>query len=236
MATVAPTQPTALPDEAASPPPSVPIGGDQRTVFRGVGRHVYDALSEAQSEPQHLRLAYDGTDLEIIMVVSYVHEHRKELLSKIVNAVTSGLDIDYLSCGETTWNTEQRGLQADLSYYFDPEKIRQAKAAQTRDSRDPADYPKPDLAIEIDTSPPQIDRPGIYADLRVAEVWRFVKGGKLIMEQLQEDGTYAPVAVSRFLRIGPKDVLRWLNDAASERESAWNRRLNQWAMGLGQPG
>jgi hypothetical protein len=235
MSTIAPTQPTVSPDDAGPSLAFVPIGYDQRTAFRGVGRHIYDALSEAQTEGQHVRLTYDGKDLEI-MVTSNVHEHWKELFSKIVNAVTSGLDIDYLSCGETTWNTEERGLQADLSYDFDPEKIRAAKEALARDSKNPADYPKPDLAIEIDLSPPQIDPPRNYRDLRVAEVWRFVNGPKLIMEQLQEDGSYAPVEASRFLRIRPEDVLRWLNDAASEREPAWNRRLNQWAMGLGQQG
>ena len=101
---------------------------------------------------------------------------------------------------------------------------------------DPADYPRPDLAIEIDMSPPQVDRPAIYKDLGVAEVWRLVRGQELIIEQLQADGSYAPVEESRFLHIRAEDVLRWLNEAATEREAAWNRRLNQWAMGLGQPG
>jgi len=34
--------------------------------------------------------------------------------------------------------------------------------------------PNPDLAIEVDISPPQVDRAGIYATLGVTEVWRFV--------------------------------------------------------------
>ena len=33
--------------------------------------------------------------------------------------------------------------------------------------------PNPDLAIEVDISPPKVDRPGIYAALKVMEVWRF---------------------------------------------------------------
>ena len=112
MSTIAPTQPTASADDAGPSLAFVPSGGDQRTVFRGVGRHIYDALSEALTEGQHVRLAYDGKDLEI-MVTSNVQEHWKELFGTIVRAVTMGRDIDYLSCGETTWNTEERGLQAD---------------------------------------------------------------------------------------------------------------------------
>jgi Uma2 family endonuclease len=208
---------------------------DQRTVFRAVSREVYQSLCEAATDGQHVRLAYDGTDLEI-MVTSNIHEYWKELLAKIVSAVTSGLNIDYISCGETTWQSESRGLQADLSYYFDAEKVRVAREALARKSMDAADYPRPDLAIEIDISHPQIDRPSIYADLGVGEVWRYVAGPKLIIEHLQPDGSYAPAGASRFLRIGADDILGWLNAEDSGHEAAWNRRLNQWAMELGRLG
>ena len=49
--------------------------------------------------------------------------------------------------------------------------------AIARMSEDVADYPNPDLAVEVDISPSKIDRPGIYAALGVAEVWRY--DGKL---------------------------------------------------------
>ena len=233
MSTFTPTEPMTMPAAPSAARALVRIeGGDQRTVFRGVDWCTYKQLSEATGESCPIRLIYDGKDLEI-MVIGNVHEYYKDLLIKFVNAVTMGLDLDYVSCGQTTWTTVIRGLEADLSYYFEPEKVRVAKEALARESRDPADYPRPDLAIEIDMSPPQVDRPAIYSDLGVAEVWRLVKGRELIMEQLQPDGSYASVQESRFLKIRAEDVLRWLNDATGEREAAWNRRLNQWAMGLG---
>jgi hypothetical protein len=232
MSTITPTQTPITPTVLGSSLPLARIHGDQRTVFRGVDWHTYHSLSEATGDGQHVRLAYDGKDLEIIMFISNIHEHLKELIGKFVNAVTSGLEIDYVSCGETTWQSEVRGLQADLSYYFDPAKIQAARDALARESMNPADYPRPDLAIEIDTSGPQIDRPSIYADLGVVEVWRYVKGPKLIIEHLQADGSYAPVEASRFLRIRAVDILGWLTAEDSSRESSWNRRLNQWAMGL----
>jgi len=55
----------------------------------------------------------------------------------------------------------------------------------------------------------------------------------LIIEQLQADGSYASVEESRFLQVRAEDILRWLNEAATEREATWSRCLNQWAMGLG---
>jgi Uma2 family endonuclease len=209
-------------------------GGEQRTVFRGVDWHTYDQLSNAIGEGQHVRLIFDGKDLEI-MVTGNIHERYKELLVLIVNAVATGLDLDYLACGETTWKTVSRGLEADLSYYFDPAKVRVAKEAISRMSMEPGDYPRPDLAIEIDMSAPQVDRRAIYKELGVAEVWRLVRGQAIIIEQLHADGSYAAVEKSRFLHIGAEDVLRWLNESANEREAAWNRRLNLWAMGLGSP-
>ena len=146
----------------SSPGGAGPVLGDQRIVIRGVGRHVYECLSEAIGEGQHIRLAYDGRDLEL-MTTGHIHERYKELLGQIVSAVTLALDIDRENVGETTWDTaeSERGLQADLSYYFDTEKLRVARHAFARKSNDPADFPNPDLAIEIDLSRPKVDRPSI---------------------------------------------------------------------------
>ena len=46
---------------------------------------------------------------------------------------------------------------------------------------------QPDLAIEVDISRPQVDRAGIYAALRVAEVWRF-DGEQVVIERLTAEG------------------------------------------------
>ena len=84
---------------------------------------------------------------------------------------------------------------------FDAGQVLVAKEALARVSMDSADYPYPDLAIEIDTSPTQIDRPAIYREIGVTEVWRLVRAQELIIEQLGADGSYVPVEQSRFLHI-----------------------------------
>lgn len=208
-------------------------GGDHRIVFRGVDWHSYNQLSQAAGEGGYIHLIFDGKDLEIV-VLGNPHEHYKGLLSKIVNAVMTGLDLDHVDCGQTTWRTELRGLEADLSYCLDPGKIRVAREALARMSMDSTDYPYPDLAIEIDMSPPQVDRPAIYREIGVAEVWRLVRAQELIIEQLGAEGSYVPIEQSRFLQIGAEDILRWLNHAANEHQAAWNRRLTEWAMELGR--
>lgn len=216
----------------SSPGAPGPGQGDQRIVIRGVGWDVYDCLSAAIGEGQHVRLTYDGEDLEI-MTAGYWHERYKELLGKIVTALTQALNIDRTSCGETTWKRAElaRGLQADLSYHFDPDKLATERAARARRSEDPADYPIPDLAVEIDLSVPQVDRPSIYAALGVAEVWRF-DGRLLVIEHLQGDGSFASAESSRFLPIRADDVRRWLVDEDSTYELAWERRLGEWSRQL----
>jgi Uma2 family endonuclease len=233
MSTITPTLPLELPARPSSAFSGFSLA-EQRVVFRGVSRQVYEALCEAPTDGRHIRMAYDGKDLEIIMVIGNIHEHWKELLSKIVNALTYWLNIEYLTCGQATRRTVLRGLEADLSYYFDAEKIHLAREALARNSKDSDDYPHPDLAIEIDMSPPQIDRPSIYRDLRVTEVWRFVAGKTLTIEQLQQDGSYTLAEASRFLPISAADILCWLHAEDHDHEAAWNRRLNQWAMELGR--
>jgi Uma2 family endonuclease len=197
-----------------------------------VGWHVYDCLSEAIGETQHVRLAYDGEDLEI-MTAGYPHERYKGLLGRIVAAVSRAKGIPRKSAGETTWKRPEieRGLQADECYYFDEGKFAAVEAAFERKSMHPADYPNPDLAIEIDLSGPKVDRPGIYANLQVAEVWRF-DGKSLVIEQLRDDGSYAPAETSQFLPLRAREILRWLIDEDSADEIAWERRLDAWAKRL----
>ena len=167
-----------------------------------------------------------------LMVKGRKHDNYRELLGEIVRAITQELAIPMSSNGETTWIRPEieRGLEADQSYYFLPEKLAAAKAAMAamaRGSNDVADYPNPDLAIEVDISPSQVDRPEIYAKLQVAEVWRF-DGQTLTIEKLGDRGRYLPVEVSQFLKVRADEVTPWLIDEDSSDETAWARRLRAW--------
>ncbi len=224
---------TRLPRRSSAPKPArSPETGDQRIVIRGVGWDVYDCLSEAIGEDQHVRLAYDGEDLEI-MTVGYPHERYRERLGKIVAAVSKAFGIARDTAGETTWKRAKvkRGLQADQCYYFQPDKLAAVQAAWARKAKKIAHYPNPDLVIEIDLSEPKVDRPGIYAKLQIAEVWRF-DGESVVIEQLQSDGSYAPAESSRFLPLRPDDILRWLMVEDYGDELTWERRLDAWAKRL----
>jgi Uma2 family endonuclease len=228
---------TSRPRPPAAPPgaPAPPSGqGDQRIVIRGLNWDLYDRLSDAIGEGQHVRLAFDGEDLEI-MTTGPVHEDYKEMLGQIVGTVSKTLGIPRKKLGETTWKRPEiaRGIEADQCYYFDPAKLAADQAARARKSNNVADYPNPDLAVEIDLSGPKVDRSGIYAALRVAEVWRF-DGESVVIEQLQDAGTYAPVQASRYLPLKADEILHWLVHEDRHDELDWERRLDEWARGLRQ--
>jgi Uma2 family endonuclease len=114
-----------------------------------------------------------------------------------------------MGLGQTTWKPFElgRGLEADLCFYFDPNKLAIAQAALARESNDIRDYPDPDLAVEVDLSPSKIDRDRIYEALRVAEICRF-RGGSISIEQLAPDGSYVASDHSRSLRVRTEEINR----------------------------
>jgi Uma2 family endonuclease len=223
----------ARPPRRATTPPRSPrapevILGEQRIVIRNVSWDLYDRLSDAIDEHQHVYLAYDGKDLEI-MTKGRVHEVYRALFMRLVNALTFELRIRYRGVGETTWKRPEiaRGLESDLGYYFTSKKLAADAKALARKSNNVADYPNPDLAIEIDISPSEVDRPAIYAAMKVPELWRF-DGESLVIEHLQKDGTYAPVESSQFLPVRAEEVYRWVAVEDTNDALAWEQRLREW--------
>ncbi len=198
---------------------------DRRVVYRNVAWSFYDQLVDSIPESSNIHVDYDGKDLEV-MGKGRAHGKIGGLFGQFVEVVAQELAIAYSSLGDTTWKRPEiaRGLEADRCYYFLPEKIAADAAALERGSSTIADYPNPDLAIEVDISPPQVDRSGIYAALRVTEIWRFANR-KVVIERLAPDGQYVAVDASGFLPVKREDIERWVVDEAQGDESAWARRL-----------
>ncbi|MGD0044192.1 MAG: Uma2 family endonuclease, partial [Isosphaeraceae bacterium] len=203
----------------------------ERVVIPSVDWAFYEQLVDSIPEGANIHVDYDGKDLEI-MSLSPLHDGEKKLFGQLVEAVAQELEIPYQGFGQTTWKRPEvrRGLEADECYYFEPEKIAAATAARARRSKKVADYPNPDLGIEVDISPSRIDRPGIYAALQVTEVWRFEgESEQVSIERLGEDGSYYPVEASALLPIRAEEVRRWVIEEDSSDQSAWARRLRAWA-------
>ncbi len=198
---------------------------EQRVVFHDKDWAFYEELVDSIPEGSNLHVDYDGRDLEV-MSRGRRHGKRNKLLGQFVEAVAQVLSIPYSSLADTTWKRPEiaRGLQSDQCYYFLLEKLAMDAASLERDSDDIAEYPNPDLAIEVDVSRPQVDRAGISAALRVAEVWR-LHGDTLTIERLTPEGTYATVTSSGFLPVRAEEVRRWVIEEDTRDESAWALRL-----------
>ena len=210
----------------------------QWTVAASVERRIrltgvdWETFWNLASRTRGGRFAFDRGALEI-MSPGPLHESHKGLLGRLVRRVARELNVSLLELGSTTWGKEgaERGIEADECFYFTPDKIEIANSSLARQSNDPADYPPPDLAVEIDLSRPEVDRPAIYATIGVAELWWF-DGDSLSIERLLEDGTYAASLASRFLPVRGEDVQRWLLDEDARDRSAWEERLAGWAREL----
>jgi Uma2 family endonuclease len=203
---------------------------DRRVVIPNVDWTYYEQLVDSMPEWCHLHVDYDGINLEI-MCLGPFHHHLKGLMGRIVSSIAEVGEVPVRSLGQATWKRAQlaRGLQADDTFVFRADKLDAVANALARRSNDIADYPNPDLGIEVDISSPKIDRSGIYAALQVIEVWRFEgKSEKVVIERLDEDGRYYPIDASAFLPIRAEEVRRWVIEEDSSDQSAWARRLRAW--------
>ena len=143
-----------------------PPTGETRIAIPGMTWDAYATFVRLLPEGSPVRVAFDGRTLEI-MVTGPIHDDLAELLDTFFKAAAGGIGLQYKPQRTTTWIRPevQRGIEADGCYYLAPEKIAAAFVSLEAGSNDVADYPNPDLAIEVDISRPQADRQGIYAAL-----------------------------------------------------------------------
>ena len=88
--------------------------------------------------------------------------------------------------------------------------------------------PPPDIAVEVEISTSVLDRLGIYATLRVSEVWRS-DGHQVLVEQLQDDGTYVRVDQSpSFPWLPLAELGRFLEASRTMDETSWIRSFRAW--------
>jgi Uma2 family endonuclease len=171
-------------------PPIVPSPGAfaretvvHRLTLRGVSWALYDQLLGVVGDGVP-RMTYDRGLLELEMP-SKTHETLKWIAGRFVEAYAEESGIDYDAAGSTTWRSAaiEGGLEADESYYI------QNYARVRGREVDLAIDPPPDLAIEIDLSPPDVEKTSVYARLGVPEIWRW-RDGRLVVLERHSRGDY----------------------------------------------
>jgi Uma2 family endonuclease len=129
------------------------------------------------------RITYDQGRMEIV-TVSHYHERVKTVLARLIEAYSDASGIVVEGLGSTTFRRKEllRGLEPDACYY-----IANASIIFGLEELDLSIHPAPDLAIEVDISPPDVSKQPIYAALSVPEIWRFTPSRGI--EFLLRDGT-----------------------------------------------
>ena len=142
--------------KAGTVPPSRPgkriLVGSKRLLVPDVDWSVYETWVDSLPERSLIRMAFDGSNLEI-MTKSRDHEKYRQLLGYAVFEIAKVLDLPLASYGEMTWKrpTINRGIEADQCYYVDLDKIEAATKISGKHAA--RQMPPPELAIEIDISP-----------------------------------------------------------------------------------
>jgi Uma2 family endonuclease len=173
---------------------------------------------------RRIHVTYDEGTMEVSMP-SQEHEQAAQLLGFFVFQLADALDVDYESLGMTTWKKPnmEKGLESDQCYY-----IRNAAIVREKVELDLEVDPPPDLAIEVDITSSSLKRMGIYAELRVPELWRY-DGRSMMMYQLQADHRYRQCETSlSFPALRPDDVARFIELGRTTAKRQWARAIRDW--------
>jgi len=197
---------------------------DQKLVLYGEPWETYVRLLHLFDERRHLRITYDRGALEI-MTLSAEHEVWKHLLARLIVTLTEEMNLPVASFGSLTMKRrrQSRGLEPDECFWIANEHlVRDMKRYSPR--RDPP----PDLVVEVEVSRSALNRIGIYASLKVPEVWRF-DGERLEYLVLSPEDAYAPANQSQsFPGVSPDDVYRFLKLRGSIDQNAIVRQFREW--------
>ena len=198
--------------------PAMHARGDEYVLLEGVRYSTYEALLEDIGN-RHIRLTYDNGSLEI-MTVSPRHEWAKKLIGRMIEAMTEELNIPIRSGGSTTFKKElsKKGLEPDDCYW-----VANERAVRGRPDLEIELDPPPDIAVEVEISTSALNRLAIYAAIGVTEIWRS-DGQQILISQLQDDGSYAPVSQSpSFPWLPVAELSRFLSAGMTMSETQWIR-------------
>lgn len=196
---------------------TVPASSEQRVVLRSVSWETYLALTD-ETKSSSGRITYDRGVLEI-MSPGMPHETAKRLIGRMIETFTLYHGIEIRSSSSTTFKRLelQRGFEADESYY-----IQHASELRGLSEIDLTMHPPPDLVIEVDMTNSSISKKGLFAAMKIPEVWRY-DGASLWMGSLVQDG-YQDLEQSLGLPEFPRELASKLLDRqVEENETALMR-------------
>src|SRR5262249_26518776 len=201
---------------------STAVASEQRFRISLVSWEKYEQMAD-WFDGRHVRLTYDRGELEL-MTVSHKHEFQKHILGVLLMVLVEELDIDIHGAGSMTFKREdlERGLEPDECYWIEHEAQMRSKEEYGQEND-----PPPDLVLEVEVSRSVLDRMGIYAALKVPEVWRW--DGLQLRFCLLQKGKYVESAASRaFPMLAAGEVVRFMHMQQTLSKVTLLRAFRQW--------
>jgi Uma2 family endonuclease len=197
----------------------------QRFLLYDVSWQAYERMLRAFEERRRLRITFDEGSLEI-MTLSAGHERIKHLLGLLIVTLAEVLGKNTAGYGSLTMKRRQpqKGLEPDECFWIQHEAMMRNKTGTFNPRKDPP----PDLALEVEISRSTINRMGIYAALKVPEVWRWRKRS-LEVCFLDEKGKYRSGQTSRaFPHFLPAKLVPFVELASKDGEVEMMRAFRSW--------
>jgi Uma2 family endonuclease len=197
--------------------------GEERLMLSGISWDFYVAFCEELGE-RPVRLSYSQGMLEI-MITKAPHEFFKKMLAKLVEIIILERNIPVRSGGSMTFQRRdlEKGFEPDECWWIAAEAMVRGKQ-----EFDFLNDPPPDLAIEVEISHSLVDRIGIFAAMKVKELWR-CNGQTLRFCILEEDGSYHDATTSlAFPFLKPADLEQHLQPEDLTDETTRVRQFRDW--------
>jgi Uma2 family endonuclease len=201
---------------------------EARVVLHGIEWKDYEQIGEALRDRAGLRLTYELGTLEI-MTTSNRHERLKKCFARYLEMIIDGLGMEMEVGGSMTFKqTGERGLEPDECYWIQ-------NAAKVRGcDYDPELHPPPDLIVEIEVSRSALSRMGLFASLKVPEVWRY-RAKRLTIHRLHLSGEYRVVKKSKALpQLDVRVLPRFVEDGMESGYQVGARRVQAWLRPIAQ--
>jgi Uma2 family endonuclease len=199
------------------------IQSPDRVVLQNISWQSYQSLVKDFDQEPAIRLTYDRGTLEIRMPLD-PHETFKKLIGRLIEAATEELDLEIRSLGSRTCARQDlaSGLEPDQCYYIQLEP-------QVRgiDQIDLAQYPPPDLAVEIDITSSSLNRFSIYQALGVPEIWRY-DGEALEFYVLKSEQYVVQLHSQALPMLTASDVLKFIQLRPKMGENALIKDFRRW--------
>lgn len=193
--------------------PDVEWDDYERLVDENIGRHG------------SVRITYDRGRLEVMSPPSE-HDHLADMCTLIAHVLGDETGSDVESFGSTTFKQTRlvKGTEPDACFY-----VQSAPRVIGKRNLDLATDPPPDVMVEIDISHDSTTKMGIYASMKVPEVWRYDGRHKQMHIYHLKNGAYLEMTNSiAFPTLTSAMLSEFLEQSNAKGQTATLRAFRQW--------